>query len=282
MTDDKNQIDIRVMTAGDIPFAKSLTDYENWAYRESDFKRLIAQEPDGCFVARLDDDPIGIITSTSYDDYAFVGTLIVKSGHRNKKTGERLLCRAMEYLESRGVTAIELDGVFEAVPLYRRLGFTDKYHSLRLFRPGQPEKITAELLEPDPTDEIIAFDSQQTGLNRAPLLERYLDEFKDTVYTLYENELAAYAFVRPNDAGSLIIGPCVAANQQGAAQLLENIIEGYAGKNLSLGVPEMNRETVELLSRRGFVLNTPSMRMYRGRRRDYEKHVVAILSPEKG
>ncbi|MFZ5981284.1 MAG: GNAT family N-acetyltransferase [Candidatus Zixiibacteriota bacterium] len=276
------EINISIMTAKDIPFAKSLTDYENWGYLESDFRRLLANGPEGCFVAWVEKNPVAIITSTAYEDYAFVGTLIVKPDHRNKKIGERLLVHTMEHLERTGVATIELDGVFGAVPLYRRLGFKDKYLSLRLFRPGRAEAVAADSLAPDPDRAVLEFDRQRTGLNRTSLLQRYLDEFKDSIYTHHDEQLSAFAVVRPKETGYLAIGPCVAENRNAAEQLLNDIVERYAHKSLSLGVPETNWEIVELLLRRGFVFTQPSLRMYRGRKRNYERHVFAILSPEKG
>ena len=49
-----------------------------------------------------------------------------------------------------------------------------------------------------------------------------------------------------------------------------------------IGVPELNRRFVDLLLAEGFVYSQPSLRMYFGLRRDYERHVYAIVSPEKG
>jgi len=282
MSMNENQITIKVMTANDIPFAKSLTDNEKWGYLRSDFKRLIAHEPSGCFVASIGNTPVGIITSTSYNDYAFVGTLIVKSEHRNKKIGERLLRRAITVLEDKGVRTIELDGVFEAVRLYHRLGFKDKYLSLRLFRPGVPEEKEKDSIKPDPTEALLEFDKQKTRLNREPLLNRYLDEFSDSIFTINDGELSAYAVVRPSDSDCLIIGPCVAESYEAAEKLIDGIIDRYSTMDLSLGVPEFNRAMVNLLLRRGFVYNPPSLRMYRGEKREYERHIYAILSPEKG
>jgi ribosomal protein S18 acetylase RimI-like enzyme len=276
------EIDISIMTEKDFDFAVEMTDCEKWGYLRSDFEKLTAFEPEGCFVARMNGQPAGIITSTSYNDYAFVGTLIVKESYRHKKIGERLLWHAIDYLENKGVKTIELDGVFAAVSLYRRLGFRDKYLSLRFFRPPGTVKRARENLIPEASKEIIDFDLLQTGIERQRLLRRYLKEYKDTVYTVRDAGLSAYAFVRPRAGGFKTVGPMVSANKKAAQKLITGIISEYTDTGLAIGVPEHNRTMVKLLFKHGFYYNLPSLRMYRGKKKEYEKNIYGILSPEKG
>ncbi|MBN1211235.1 MAG: GNAT family N-acetyltransferase [candidate division Zixibacteria bacterium] len=276
------ELDISIMTEKDFDFAVEMTDNEKWGYLCSDFEKLKAFEPEGCFVARSEGQPVGIITSTSYDDYGFVGTLIVRKTHRHKKIGERLLSHAIDFLENKDVKTIELDGVFAAVSLYRRLGFRDKYLSLRFFRPPAPVKHTSEPLNPDPAGDIIEFDLQHTGIMRQRLLKRYLNEYRDAVYTVREPGLEAFAFARPRAGGLKTIGPMVAANKKAAQILIMNLISKYTDTRLTMGVPEHNHTMVKLLYKQGFYYNPPSLRMYRGKKKEYEKNIYGILSPEKG
>jgi ribosomal protein S18 acetylase RimI-like enzyme len=282
MNKDIDKINISVMTEKDFDFAVEMTDCERWGYLRSDFEKLTAFEPEGCFVARCEGQPAGIITSTSYDDYAFVGTLIVKETQRNKKIGEKLLSHVIIYLENKGVETVELDGVFPAVSLYRRLGFKDKYLSLRFFRSPAPLKHISENLSPDPSKEIIAFDRRLTGIERQRLLERYLKEYRDSVFTIRAEKLAAYAFVRPRAGGLRTIGPMVAGNEEAAGKLIQDLVSKYAGTGLTMGVTEDNRPMVKLLYELGFCYKAPSLRMYRGKKKEYEKNIYGILSPEKG
>ncbi|MFH1700688.1 MAG: GNAT family N-acetyltransferase [Candidatus Zixiibacteriota bacterium] len=171
--------DIRCMTYEDIDFAKSLTDYEEWGYTREGFVRLVNLSPDGCFVAWKGEEPVGIVTSIKYADSAFLGTLIVPPQFRGRKIGESLVLHAIDRLKKDKVATIELDGVFPAVPLYRRLNFRDKYLSLRLFRPGLKKEFSPNRKEPDaPCKDILHLDKELTGKDHSRLLTHYIRNLK--------------------------------------------------------------------------------------------------------
>ena len=274
--------DISIMTRADIDFATQMTDTERWGYSHGDFENLIAFQPGGCFVARDGGRPVGIITSTSYNAYAFVGTLIVRQSHRNRRIGEGLLRHAMKYLRSKGVRTIELDGVFQAVSLYRRLGFKDKYLSLRFLRPPAKASASGKPPIPEPAEEIVEFDFRMTGIKRERILHRYLQEHSDACYVIRNGALSAYAFVRPRSDGSMAVGPLVSVDDRAAERLMTGIVTTHGEVGLSVGVPQARRSMVELLPDLGFNYHAPSLRMYLGDRLAYEAHIYGILSPEKG
>ena len=134
---------ITEMKKDDVKFALKLTRIERWSYNEDDFRRLIIFEPEGCFIASKNEKRIGMVTTTSYEDYAFLGCLIVLKGERGKGIGTKLMGHAINYLNGKGVKTVELDGVFPAVSMYRRLGFKDKYLSLRFIR--RPEECNLDI-----------------------------------------------------------------------------------------------------------------------------------------
>ena len=80
-------ISMSIMTESDIAFAIEMTDREKWGYLQEDFRRLIYFEPGGCFVARTHGKNIGMVTTTSYRDYAFLGCLIVREEFRGAGIG---------------------------------------------------------------------------------------------------------------------------------------------------------------------------------------------------
>lgn len=270
------------MTDDDIAYATGMTDIEQWGYLKSDFARLLQFEPEGCFIARKEGERVGMVTGTSYDDYAFIGSLIVDRGHRGEGIGEKLVSRAVEYLTKKGVTAIELDGVFAAVSLYRRLGFVDKYLSLRFVH--EPGGDYGELYRcpDDLMPEIIAFDRDVTGLNRSRMLSRYTGEKSASYYVVREEAVKGYALVRKRAGGIFAIGPLVAVDRMYAESLLLSIMKKYGTRKLEIGVPAVNRGIADFLLENGFMYNQPSLRMYRGRRIDYEKNIYGIFSAEKG
>jgi GNAT superfamily N-acetyltransferase len=274
---------IKVMTAKDIPFAKGLTDYEQWGYRTEDFQRLLFFEPRGCFTAWLADERVGIVSATSYGRYGFIGTLIVRQEWKGSGFGVRLMERAIDFLHGRGVKTIELDGVFPVVPIYRKLGFKDKYLSLRLMRkPGTAGFSSCSDGHSRFIREIPGFDRRMTGIERDRMVRRYLSEFPDQVYAAGKGDLRAYAVARPRESGVYMIGPFVATGPKPAEAVLDRILADHGKDPLIIGIPANNRSAVELVQKYGFLNREPSLRMFLGVRKDYEKNVFGILSPEKG
>jgi GNAT superfamily N-acetyltransferase len=271
-----------VMREPDIGFATRLATEEEWGYLEEDFRRLIHFEPGGCFVAWQGGEKVGTVTTTSYGDYAFLGSLIVKKPARGTGIGEALLNHAIKYLLGKGVKTIELDGVFAAISLYRRLGFRDKYLSLRF--EGEAAHHGDDVLPfgQEMVDEVVTFDEETTGLSRRRIVRRLLEEFGDSVHVAQREGVTGYAVVRPRAAGHLAIGPWIAEDRSVAEALLRSIINKNAGKVLAIGVPGPNRDAVRMLTREGFHYLEPSLRMYLGEETDYERNVYGIIAPEKG
>lgn len=276
-------LSISVMTTADVDFSIRMTDREQWGNVKADFIRLVYFEPDGCFVARRNGRRIGMVTSTTYGSYAFMGSLIVQKGHRGAGVGEQLMRQALAYLDSKGIKTVELDGVFEAVSLYRRLGFKDKYLSLRFYRPpqlvrddkqGEVSRVCAE--------ELVNFDRSMTGLCREKLLGRFLEEFGEDSIVTGTDKMTGYGIVKPRSGGNSAIGPVVAENTAAFEEILERVLRTHSDRGLSIGVPEIQHGAVEPLLDRGFIYRQPSLRMYRGERADYEENVYGIASPEKG
>ena len=277
-----SSITISPMTESDVAFATRCTDIENWGYLPDDFRRLMLFEPGGCFVARSERRKMGIVTTTSYGSYGFIGSLIVLKKYRGSGVGELLMRRAIDHLEQKNVTAIELDGVFEAVSLYRRLGFVDKYLSLRPHRLPERKSSGVPRAQVPLLDDLLTYDRKRTSIQRGHILRHYYKRDPRSFVTVGKTSLTGYALVRPGVAGRVAIGPMVADDPKSCRALMRTVLTCYGDRTIGMGVPEASREMVDLLRRLGFRSSVPSLRMYRGRRKNYEKYVRGILSPEKG
>lgn len=276
-------IQIKTMKHSDIEFAISLTDIEQWGHLEIDFRRLLHLDPKGCFAAWQDGNRVGIATTVSYGDYAFLGNIIVKKEKRGASIGPRLIQHAINYLDEKGIKTIELDGVFPAVAMYRYMGFRDKYRSLRLFH--EPDRSLASENTTScaaPIDDLISFDHEQTGIQRSGMLHRLIQEFPNHTFCVDKERLQAYAIVRERATRTLAIGPLVAEGPNVCDILLSTILATFKNKCTTIGVPEINTSAVEILLRKGFRCGAPSMRMYRGPKIDYERHVYGIVSADVG
>jgi GNAT superfamily N-acetyltransferase len=278
---DRGAIEIKVMQQADIPFVVEMTAAEGWGHSEADIGRLLALSPDGCFVAWDRDERIGTITSTRYEDFAFVAVLIVREEYRGHGIGRRLLERAIDYLRSQGVSTIELDGVLKAVPLYRRLDFRDKYLSLRFHGSATDYGEHCDRYDRSLREEILAFDRDRVGLARRAVIDCLLSEFVDSTYVLRESSVLAYTILRQREDGCFTLGPLIAEGPADAIQLLKAVLSLHVGGKFRVGVPDPHDEIVEFLRESDFEQSDPSLRMYLGERREYERHVFAIISAEK-
>ena len=275
-------VEISPMTEADLAFATKCTDIEKWGYLPDDFRCLMLFQPGGCFVARSKGRRIGIVTTTGYGRYGFIGSLIVLRKYRGAGAGELLMRQAIDHLEDRGVTTMELDGVFEAVSLYRRLGFVDKYHSLRFHRPPQKLRGRSSAARVPRLDELLKYDKGRTSISRGHILEHYYGQGGHWFLAVGAKAISGYALVRPRPDAHVVVGPMVADDLKSCRTLMHAVLAGYGQNAIAMSVPETNREMVDLVRSLGFRSSTPSLRMYRGRRKNYEKHLRAILSPEKG
>jgi GNAT superfamily N-acetyltransferase len=276
-------VHISPMRESNIPFAVSLTDHEHWGNLPADFSRMLGLNPQGCFVAWESDNPVGIIASCLYGDYAFLGDLIVSPDYRRKGIGDALMRHAIEHVRGRGVENIELDATFAGVPLYRRLGFRDKYLSLRFRRVGSRQGTAVRPQSASAIEEIVSFDLRLTGLDRNTLLSRFMQEFKDSAYVARTSDmLTGYGFVYPRADGVCTIGPLVAESIEIAESLLAAVIIDFGHSPLTIGLLQPMHHFAEVLLRYHFEFRPPSLRMYLGKRLDYEKHIYGISSADKG
>src|SRR5206468_9315314 len=104
-------ITVRSMRSDDLVLADRLREQAGWNQTLADWQRVLAWEPDGCFVAEQDERIVGTITTTIYGtELAWVGMMLVDQDSRRHGIGRRLLTYALDWLERvRGVTCIGLD-----------------------------------------------------------------------------------------------------------------------------------------------------------------------------
>jgi len=275
-------LNIRLMTKADVAYPIRLTDELKWGYFERDFERMIEFDLEGMFIAEKDNIPIGFVASSFYQDYSFIGPVIVEEQYRSEGLGETLMRKAMDHLTEFGTKTIELDSVWPAAPLYRRLGFKDKYFSYRVRKQVEMTGASPKIFSPDMLDELLHFDKAMTGINREKHLRKFAEEFADSIYIIKQPNLRAYALVRERQGDLYWIGPMVAENLDLAEKLFYQILAKYTGKTIGLGILETNRGFIDIIRELDFIHTVPALRMYLGEYRAYEDNVYAIIAAEKG
>ncbi len=260
-------VSIRRMTAGDLGFCLKLMRMTGWGITFDDLRRMLSYEPDGCFIASLDGADVGMVDSTSYGDIGWVGNLVVLPQHRGLGIGASLMRSAIQHLKDAGVGSIRLDSVAKAIPLYRRLGFTEEYLSLRFTGVGRSCDVTGveAMLQKDLPD-VLELDGRFFGASRARILSRVLHDFPDLCYVArIGSRMVGYIMAKEGE-GIRKIGPWICEpGRPGLAQvLLQKIMDESVGGKLWVGVPEGNKASVEILGSNGFEGLPSSTRMCHG------------------
>lgn len=275
------------MVSKDFGFARHLTETVGWNYSIDDFERLLYYEPEGCFVAEQNGEPVGIVTTTTYGKLAWVGSLIVLEHYRGRGVGSELTKHAIRYLKTKGVETIRLDAVPKAIPLYKRLGFKEEYDSLRFTGTGQ--KMTCQRvskMENKDLESVVRFDIRFFGANRERVLRRVYKDFQDLCFVSFtDGKLTVYMMAK-RGLNEIKVGPwiCDPKHIEIAEELLKAILNEAKGMKMWVGIPGGNKKGVNILKKYGFVDEPKSVRMYRGKR-DYVglvDGVFGIGAPEKG
>jgi predicted N-acetyltransferase YhbS len=271
----------------DLEFAQYLTETVGWNNSIGDFERLLYYEPEGCFVAEQNGEPIGTVTITTYGKLAWVGCLIVLEDHCGKGVGSELMKHAVHYLKTRGAETIRLDAVPKAIPLYKRLGFKEEYDSLRFIGAGRKimyRKVSK--MENEDLEGVVRLDTQFFGANRERVLRRVYKDFQDLCFVSFTDEKLAGFIMAKRGLNEVKVGPwiCDPKHTEAAEELLKAILNEGKGMKIWVGVPSGNKKSVNILKDYGFVDQPKSIRMYYGKR-DYVgliNGVFGIGAPEKG
>ena len=240
---------IRQMIEKDIDFAFACTQAEKWAGETRDvFEIFFKHNPQGCFVAEIDGERMGICVATGYRQHGFVGELIITPPWRGQGHGTRLFDHAVRALQASGIPNAYLDGALDAVPIYERYGFVKICPSLRFLGklPGQDHP-SIRPMTPADLAVIAPQDTHLFGDDRGAFLRLRLESLPGhAVVQDGPNGIVGYAMARPG-VGVLQVGP-VAVWGDGAdpLALIEALALKAQGSPIRLGVLESNPQAAAL------------------------------------
>jgi GNAT superfamily N-acetyltransferase len=259
---------IRYFGHDDLDFADKQKEREGWAASRDQFKIYLELDPDGCFVAMSDDQPVGMVTSTSFGRSGWIGNLIVEPDFRNRGIGRTLVEHAIESLRGKGATTVRLEADPPGVPLYRKLGFVDEFESCRLRLPGSKDRPTFDVpaVEPMTTgdlDEVAALDTEIVGPNRRRFLELKFLAARLALVRRRNGKIVVSLLASPNNQG-FRIAPCAALEHEDPRCLINAAISAASGAPVLIGLPALNTEALDMLGELGFEKAASSLRMRLG------------------
>lgn len=279
------QIELRVMTASDLPLGMRLKAQAGWNQTEADWLRFLALEPGGCFVGELAGEAAGTVVACAFGPVGWIAMLLVDGRHRGAGLGKALMAHALAYLEARGVASIRLDATPLGRPLYEKLGFAAEYGISRFAGHlwAGPGTQSVELLRPERLAEAASLDARIAATPRDRLLAGYASAYPQTMLAAWRgSRLAGFAGYRPGSAATHL-GPCVAEDAVAGRSLMDALARRHHGSQVYVDVPEPNREAVAWAEAAGLRVQRPLLRMGRGPRvADRPELTWATSGPELG
>lgn len=259
---------LRVMTEADLALGMRLKQQAGWNQLEADWRRMLALQPGGCFVAEVDGVGVGTTVACVFADVAWIAMVLVDAEVRSQGIGKMLMTHALEFLDRAGVRSIRLDATPLGQPLYEKLGFQVEYTLIRyagvLPVPADQASGTVVRTAPRETwDALVALDTAINRTNRRKFLLALFAENPTAVrYVPLGERIAGYLAVRPG-CNALQLGPCMASAEAGPL-LLADAWRRYAGQRVFLDVPNQHAAAVRLAEQMGLQAQRPLVRMCRG------------------
>ncbi len=279
-------VDIRVMTSSDLSFGEKLSEQAGWNQTPADWRRFFDLQPGGCFVAELEGQLVGTVTTCVFGHVGWIGMMLVDPAVRGQGIGRALMNWAMGYLESQATHAIRLDATPMGEPLYRSLGFQPQYRLTRFagIVSSNSEEKNVEHSQPPDWEQIATFDETLTGSSRQKLFVRFGAE--PDIHALVDqnrDQMLGYVCSRPGRLATYI-GPCVARTSKAGERLLRRELSRYHSQPVFVDVPNDNRQAAETIASVGLAPARELVRMCRGDGKPQEslESLWASGGPAKG
>ncbi|MFV1994274.1 MAG: GNAT family N-acetyltransferase [Verrucomicrobiales bacterium] len=270
----KTSLAIRSLTADDLGFADEVRVAAGWNQTRIDWKRLLALNPQGCFVAEWEGVPVGTVTTTCFgDSSAWIGMVLVRPNFRKKGVATDLLKHAIKYLKGRKIKCIKLDAATQGQAVYKKLGFKPLWRLHRwewkgsredLMRHRVPRDIFLRELDTRDLPKVMELDREVFGVDRSRLINALLaDAVRSTVWDLY-SDIESYGMIRPG-AEADYLGPVVSTSEHHAHIVIRDLISRSSSEHIYWDIPDSNKKAREIAVSIGFEKVRPLLRMCAGR-----------------
>jgi len=239
---------IRLLSASDIPAALRLSMQAGWEDVETDWRRVLDWEPNGCFAAEINGQVIGTVTTIRYEtDLGWIGYMLVDLVHRRRGVGTSLMTAALKKLEGR-VACIMLDASAMGRPVYSKFGFRSVYAVNDWVGTASLPHAECPTITDDCLPAIADFDLPRFGADRRRVLYRLASEFPHLARVDLDRNGNIQGYLLGYRRGRLIqIGPWVHEDPQGAARLLGSVSEASNGRPFLIRVPEVNTRVTQIV-----------------------------------
>jgi len=232
-------------------------------------------EPQGCFLADLGSEAVGLGCIFFYDGLAWIGNMAVKRKFQKGENGSKIFSKLLEIAEDYDVETIGLDATEVGRRLYKKFGFKEIYSTITYSLPEGTVKsinssdVDIKLASAD-IKELKELDKEVFGHDRWRVIEAWLRHGGKLISA---ND--GYVLIKDSN-----IGPLVAKSVNTAKSLMSKAIL-LGGRNII--VPASNKLATEFIWGLNPVVKDECVRMVLGAplKEDINK-VFAILHYAKG
>jgi len=295
----------RLMTLADVPAGMRLKDFAGWNQTPADWEHFLSANRNGCFVAESEGRVVGTATTIVYEGrFAWIGMVLVDPAFRGRGIGTRLLEKAIEYLDGRGVPTLKLDATPQGKPIYEKLGFVSEYEIERwafeppaegddLSTPAQPSPVSpstrgekvhgfalsqreraaregrvrgqsSAILGRSSLDDVLELDHEIFGADRGDLLRSLAAAAPEFALSIREREELAGYAFGRRGSRADHLGPWAAKSESAARALLIEFLRRTSRERLFVDCMKSNPWASAQLLAEGFEFSRPLTRMYRG------------------
>lgn len=281
----------RNLTINDLDFALNLTKIENWGTTRGELEDLLLFSPNCAILASVKDKPVGMVFTVNYDNFGFIGNLIVKKEFRSQGIGKQLMEKAITHLENSGNYLIMLDGVNAAVKLYQRFGFEVSCKSLRLEGEviHKPNNRVFQMKNEDFRD-VLKLDLKFFQANREFLLRKIFTRYKTLCKVIKQDDnITGFIMAIPKE-DHLKIGPWIVDDECEFEPelLLKSLDNNSKSFTIRMGMLESNKLASKIANNCSLQRYSYSFRMIYTTKNQriienhFKKGMLAIGGPDRG
>lgn len=241
-----------------------------WAAREgwnpglNDAKCFYQTDPHGFFAGTLNGKIIATGSAVIYDDnFAFCGLYIVDKNYRDQGFGLELTRARLAYIGNRNAG---IDGVFNMMDKYTRLGYQFAYNNARYrLEQSAPSPLADQCITSiDKIDftQLCTYDRLHFPAPRQQFLKCWINQRNCLALAYVQNKrIKGYGVIRACQSGYKI-GPLFADTPEIAASLFTHLSQFTKGEELFLDIPENNPSAIELVTQYKMSKIFATARMY--------------------
>ncbi|AKB81329.1 GCN5-related N-acetyltransferase [Methanosarcina barkeri 3] len=256
------RLKIRKMKRDETEFAIQMAAGEGWNPGIHDREIFYDTDPDGFFIAEVDEKPVGCVSAVAYDDsFGFFGFYVVKPEFRKKGIGTKLTEKSLEHLGNRN---IGLDGVLENEKKYQELmKFKSFYSNLRFEGRGGGEVPDGLAKISDvPFESLLEYDREMFPAPRPAFLKNWIKQPDSYAFAAVEaGKLKGYGVIRKCQNGYKI-GPLFADDSITAEKIFLALKASVPDEAIYLDVPEPNKKAMEIAKKYEMTVMFKTIRMY--------------------